>query len=176
MTNKRLKLLIAIIIILIAFIFGYNQWYSEDFITEMQGLKVTEQELWEATKQKLADQVNLVINNYSISEAIVKECTEQVSDDYKQCIKSIVWVSNAESTLFTKGMNPSNNWLGLMYKWKKMKFWSIEESIYYWVSLYNKNSRGRRIHWEDWVWTYCMSECTYWTKNYYSAVNKLNLD
>lgn len=191
MATKRLKILIAVMSIILIFMLGFNAWHGEDIITEMQVEPVVEtgsvaswdvKEIetviytWEDTKVNLANKVNALIGDYSISYAIVNECTTQVYDDYKHCIWAVLWVANAESSLFKKGIKPSNNPFGLMYKWKKRKFSSIEESIQVWVSLYKKNNWGRRTSWSAWVWTYCMSECKYWAKNYESAVRKLDLD
>lgn len=191
MTNKWLKLLIAIIIILIAFIFGYNQWYSEDFITEMQGLslissgmintwdtgQVDEQALWEATKKRLAEQVDKLVGNYDVSHTIVHECTSKV-ENYKKCIQDVVGVANAESTIFKKGMYPSNNGFWLMQKtkdgYRKMRFSSVEESIEYRVNLYAKKNRRKRATWQDRLnGRYCTSSCSWWIRNYTDAIIKL---
>lgn len=198
MTTKRLKILIAVMVIILVFMLGFNVWHGEDVITEVQALPVVEAGsvatwevstwnvfltweiyTWEDTKVELANKVNALIGDYSISYAIVNECTTQVYDSYKHCIQSAVWVANAESTLFTKWMKPSNNWFGLMYKWKKRKFSSVEESIKVWVSLYKKNNRAKRTTWADWLKgssAYCQSACTNWTKAYNKAVTKLELD
>lgn len=194
MATKRLKILIAIMSIILIFMLGFNAWHGEDIITEMQvepavktgsvaswDVKEIETVIytWEDTKVNLANKVNALIGDYSISYAIVNECTTQVYDGYRHCIESIVGVANAESTLFTKWMNPSNNWLGLMYKWKKRKFSSVEESIQVWVSLYKKNWWGKRITWADWLKgksAYCQSACTNWAKAYNSVIKKLELD
>lgn len=196
MATKRLKILIAVMTIILVFMLGFNAWHGEDIVTEMQVKPVVDTTgsvaswevnswnviftweiyTWEDTKVELANKVNALIGDYSISYAIVNECTTQVYDDYKHCIWAVLWVANAESSLFKKGIKPSNNPFGLMYKWKKRKFSSIEESIQVWVSLYKKNNWGRRTSWSAWVWTYCMSECKYWAKNYESAVRKLDLD
>lgn len=196
MATKRLKILLAVMIIILVFMLGFNTWHGEDLITEMQVEPLVETGTvisweinkvetwvvetviytWEDTKVELANKVNALIGDYSISYAIVNECTTQVYDDYKHCIWAVLWVANAESSLFKKGIKPSNNPFGLMYKWRKRKFSSIEESIQVWVSLYKRNNWGRRTSWSAWVWTYCMSECKYWAKNYESAVRKLDLD
>lgn len=196
MATKRLKILLTVMIIILVFMLGFNAWHGEDLITEMQVEPLVETGTvisweinkvetwvvetviytWEDTKVELANKVNALIGDYSISYAIVNECTTQVYDDYKHCIWAVLWVANAESSLFKKGIKPSNNPFGLMYKWRKRKFSSIEESIQVWVSLYKRNNWGRRTSWSAWVWTYCMSECKYWAKNYESAVRKLDLD
>lgn len=194
MATKRLKILIAVMSIILIFMLGFNAWHGEDIITEMQvepvvetgsvaswNVKEVETVIYtrEDTKVNLANKVNALIGDYSISYAIVNECTTQVYDDYRHCIESIIGVANAESTLFTKWMKPSNNWLGLMYKWTKRKFSSVEESIQVWVSLYKKNWWGKRITWADWLKgksAYCQSACTNWAKAYNSAIKKLELD
>lgn len=195
MSTKRLKILIAVMLIILVFMLGYNQWHTEDIVIETQetepvvetgsvaswNVKEIETVIytWEDTKVNLANKVNALIGDYSISYAIVNECTTQVYDNYRHCIESIIGVANAESTLFTKWMKPSNNWLGLMYKWTKRKFSSVEESIQVWVSLYKKNWWGKRITWADWLKgesAYCQSACTNWAKAYNSAIKKLELD
>ena len=195
MSTKRLKILIAVMLIILVFMLGYNQWHTEDIIIEAQETEpvvetgsVTSWDVkeietviytWEDTKVGLANKVNALIGDYSISYAIVNECTTQVYDNYRHCIESIIGIANAESTLFTKWMKPSNNWLGLMYKWTKRKFSSVEESIQVWVSLYKKNWWGKRITWADWLKgksAYCQSACTNWAKAYNSAIKKLELD
>jgi len=191
MTNKRLKLLIAVIILLIVFIFGYNQGHSEDFITEMQGLslinsgvintwdtgQLVNQAIWETTKKRLAEQVDKLVENYNISYTIVQECTSKV-ENYKKCIQDVVGVANAESTIFKKGMYPSNNGFWLMQKtkdgYKKMRFSSVEESIEYRVNLYVKKKRWKRATWQDRLnGNYCTSSCNWWIRNYSNAIIKL---
>lgn len=191
MTTKRLKVLIAVMVVILVFMLGFNVWHGEDILTEPQvqpELTGAVVETWEKieetviytredTKAELANKVNALIGDYKISYAIVNECTTQVYDNYKHCIESVVWVANAESTLFTKWMNPSNNGFWLMYKWKKRKFSSVEESIQVWVSLYKKNNWGKRVTGQDRIrWKYCASECKYRVKNYSSAIKKLDLD
>lgn len=68
------------------------------------------------TKENLINRVDALVGNYSISTAIVEECTTQVPNNYKKCIKDVIGVSNAESSIFKKAMYPSNNGFGLMYK------------------------------------------------------------
>lgn len=195
MTNKRLKLLIAIMVILLVFILGYNQGHSEDILLEMQeltpvetGAVVTwttvtppEEEqviyTWEMTEKKLAEQVNELVGNYDISYVIVHECSLKVKN-YKKCIQDVVGVSNAESSIFQKGMRPSNNGFWLMQKTKngyiKRKFSSVEEGIKYRINLYVEKWREKRTTGQDWLnWKYCTSECKWRTKNYSSAIKKL---
>lgn len=63
---------------------------------------------WEDTEKKLAEQVDRLVGNYDISFTIVHECSLKVKN-YKKCIQDVVGVSNAESSIFKKGMYPSNN-------------------------------------------------------------------
>lgn len=196
MTNKRLKLLIAVMVIIIVFILWYNQWHTEDIIIEMQELTpvetgavnaeltgaVEEQVIytWEDTEKRLAEQVNELVGNYDISFTIVHECSLKVKN-YKKCIQDVVGVSNAESSMFKKGMYPSNNWFWLMQKtisgYIKRRFSSVEESIKYRVNLYVEKNRERRTTGQDWLnWNYCTSECSWRIKNYNSAIKKLSLD
>jgi len=192
MNQKLLKLLIVIMVIIIVFILWYSQWHTED-ITEMQELTPVETEVttvvttgaveeqviytWEDTEKKLAEQVDRLVGNYDISFTIVHECSLKVKN-YKKCIQDVVGVSNAESSIFKKGMYPSNNGFWLMQKTKngyiKRKFSSIEEGIKYRVNLYAEKWREKRTTGQDWLnWKYCTSECKWRTKNYSSAIKKL---
>lgn len=192
MTTKRLKILIIVMSIILIFMLGFNLWHGEDIITE-QDIQPTTGALsvWattvdnveetiiytrEMTEKRLAEKVNSLVGNESISYAIVHECATQ-TDDYMQCIKNIIWVSNAESGIFKQAMYPSNNWFWWMQNWKKKKFSSVEESIKEWVAMYVRNGREKRVTWKDWLrGNYCASECSHWVKNYNSAIKKLELD
>lgn len=192
MSTKQLKVLIAIMLGMILFIMGYGYWTAKwewplQASTETINVEEVDDEVkqeetiiytWEMTLEKLVEKVNALVGNYDISRAIVNECTTQVPDNYEQCIRAVVGTANAESSLFKNGMNPSNNPFGLMYKWKKRKFSSVEEAINVWVALYVKNNWGKRITWADWLkwkWAYCQSACTNWAKAYNTAVKKLEL-
>jgi len=189
---RRLKILIATMIIILVFMLGYNQWHTEDIILEMQEAQTSIEEetvskkeetaiyTRDMTEERLANQVNELIGDYSISYAIVHICASKV-EDYKKCIWDIVWVSNAESSMFKKGMYPSNNGFWLMQKTKngyiKRRFSSIEEGIEYWVNLYVEKWWGNRANAEARLkWNYCTSECKWWIKAFNSAIKKLSLD
>lgn len=180
---RSLKILLAVLIILTIMVLGYGVGHWEDIICsqyteDSEGTAIVSEEdtviyTWEMTKQSLVDITNSLIGDQNISEAIVNECTTQTAD-YKLCIKNVLGVANAESSMFKKWMNPSNNWFGWMYKGKKRRFQSVEESIKERVALYVKNGWANRKTWADWLkGNYCSSECKYWKKNYNSAVNKL---
>ena len=201
---RRLKILIVIMVILLVFMLWYNQWHSEDVILDFQPISVatgavaetgnvltwaiqtwaTQEETaiytWEQTEDRIVAEVNKKIGNESISQTVVHECVTK-TDDYKLCIKNLLGVANAESSLFKKGMYPSNNWFGLMQRtskgYIKRKFSSVDEWIRYWVDLYVKKWRGKRKTWADWLkWNYCTSACSGWTKAYNAASKWLELE
>ena len=192
MATKRLKVLITVMVLILVFMLGFNAWHWEDIITEVQALPVVETGsvttwevntwnviltweiyTWEDTEKKIAEKLNSLIGDYNISYAVVHECSIQ-TNDYKLCIKNVLWVANAESSMFKAGMKPSNNGFWRMYKGKKRKFSSVEESIKLWVAMYVRNGRGKRVTWQDWLnWKYCTSSCSNWTKAYNSAVSKV---
>ena len=190
---KRLKILLAVLTICIVFMLGFNAWHGEEIATEPSVQPVLTGDVltwdikvntwvvadtwvvytWEDTEKEMAEKLNSLIGDYSISYAVVHECSMQ-TNDYKLCIKNIMWVANAESSMFKKWMKPSNNGFGWMYKWKKRKFSSVEESIKQWVAMYVRNNWGKRVTWKDWLnWKYCTSSCSNWTSAYNSAVRKV---
>ena len=193
MTTKRLKVLIAVMTIILVFMLGFNAWHGEDIVTEMQVQPVVETGsvasweikkvetwvvetviyTWEDTEKEIAEKLNSLIGDYNISYTIVHECSLQTKD-YKLCIKNVLWVANAESSMFKAWMKPSNNGFWRMYKGKKRKFSSVEESIKQWVAMYVKNGREKRVTWKDWLnWKYCTSSCSNWTSAYNSAIRKV---
>lgn len=188
MATKRLKILIAVMTIILVFMLGFNAWHGEDIVTEMQvesvvdtgsvaSWEVKEIETviytWEDTEKEIAEKLNSLIGDYNISYAIIHECSTQTSD-YKLCVKNVLWVANAESSMFKAGMKPSNNWFGWLYKWKKRKFSSVEESIKEWVAMYVRNNWGKRVTWDARLkGNYCASSCSNWVKAYNSAAKKI---
>lgn len=193
MATKRLKILIVVMTIVLVFMLGFNAWHGEDIVTEVQAQSVIETGsvatwavnkietwevetviyTWEDTEKEIAEKLNSLIGDYNISYAIIHECSTQ-TDDYKLCVKNVLWVANAESSMFKAGMKPSNNWFGWMYKWKKRKFSSVEESIKQWVAMYVRNNWGKRVTWKDRLaWKYCTSSCSNWISAYNSAAKKL---
>lgn len=193
MATKRLKVLIVVMALILVFMLGFNAWHWEDVITEVQAHPVVETgsvttwevntwnviltwEIysWEDTEKEIAEKLNSLIGDYNISYAVVHECSMQ-TNDYKLCIKNVLWVANAESSMFKAGMKPSNNGFGWMYKGKKRKFSSVEESIKLWVAMYVKNGWANRTTWKARLnWKYCTSSCSNWTSAYNSAVRKID--
>ena len=189
MATKRLKILIAVMTIILVFMLGFNAWHGEDIVTEMQAEPVVDttgsvaswevKEIetviytWEDTEKEIAEKLNSLIGDYNISYAIIHECSTQ-TDDYKLCVQNVLGIANAESSMFKAGMKPSNNWFGWMYKWKKRKFSSVEESIKEWVAMYVRNNWGKRVTWKDRLaWKYCTSSCSNWVSAYNLAVRKI---
>ena len=194
MATKRLKILIAVMVIIMVFMLWFNAWHGEDIVTEMQIQPTTETgtiepapivEAWvvkeietviytrEDTEKEIAEKLNSLIGDYNISYAIIHECSTQ-TDDYKLCVKNVLGVANAESSMFKAGMKPTNNGFWRMYKWKKRKFSSVEESIKEWVAMYVRNNWGKRVTWKDRLaWKYCTSSCSGWVSAYNSAVRKI---
>lgn len=181
----KLKLLIVAMVVWMVFVIWAPSWHWETNESqenvEISTWDIVEEEIiytFEMTKDYLKERVDALVGDYNISSAIVEECTKQVPDNYKKCIRDVIWVANAESTLFKKWMYPSNNGFWLMYKGYKKRFSSVEESIQYRVSLYVKNWWESRATKKDWLEKghYCVSQCGNWRSNYSSAIKKLNLD
>lgn len=188
MATKRLKILIAVMTIILVFMLGFNAWHGEDIVTDLQVQPVIEtggvaswevKEIetviytWEDTEKKIAEKLNSLIGDYNISYAVIHECSTQTSD-YKLCVQNVLWVANAESSMFKAGMKPTNNGFWWMYKWKKRKFSSVEESIKEWVAMYVRNNWGKRVTWKDRLaWKYCTSSCSNWVSAYNSAIRKI---
>ena len=188
MATKRLKVLIVVMSAILVFMLGFNAWHWEDIVSEVQVQPVIETgsvATWEVkeietviytredTKKEIAEKLTSLIGDYNISYAIIHECSTQV-DDYKLCVINLLGVANAESSMFKNWMKPSNNWFGWMYKWKKRKFSSVEESIKEWVAMYVRNNWGKRVTWKDRLaWKYCTSSCSNWVSAYNSAVRKI---
>lgn len=202
---KRLKILIVIMIIFLVFLLGYYRGQWEETTTvwvsfpaawaanistwDVKDFTWASSNTWVVvdtgetiiytradTEKELINNVNKLVGNESISRAIVQECVNQTKD-YKLCIKNVIWVSNAESSIFKKGMKPSNNGFGWMYKWKKRRFSSVEESIHLRVAMYVRNGREKRTTGQARIsGKYCTSACTWRIRNYNSAIKKLNLD
>lgn len=192
MSTKRLKVLITVLAFILVFMLGFNTWHGEDIVTELQVQPVVETgsvtswavnswnviltweiHTWEDTEKEMAEKLNSLIGDYSISYTIVHECSLQ-TEDYKLCIKNVLWVANAESSMFKAGMKPSNNGFWRMYKGKKRKFSSVEESIKQWVSMYVRNGWAKRTTWRARLnWKYCTSSCSNWTTAYNAAARKI---
>ena len=173
---KHVKLFLVVIVVIA--IMWFSLQLGEETITQLPVLaeELTQEELLLQEKDSLIAKVDLLVENKSISAAVVESCME-ITEDYKLCIKNVLWVSNAESTMFKNWMYPSNNGFWWMHQWKKRRFSSIEECIYKRVEMYQRNWWYSRTTWEAWLkWKYCTSWCTYRISNYNSAIDRLSLD
>lgn len=180
---RQLKILLAIIIALLIFLLGYwqGQAWEEHYIEPLEFDVISTGSVNEPTEAEvLTEKVNSLVGNESISITIVKECMSQ-TEDYKLCIQNLVGVASAESSVFKKGMYPSNNWFGRMQRtkdwYKKKRFNSVEESIKLRIEMYVRNGWDKRTNGaKRGSSNYCASECTYRVRNYNSAISKLGLD
>lgn len=103
--NKLLKVFFLCIIVI--FLFGFNtKWYNEEAI-QYDNLTWIVQDERENKRLYLLEQVESVVGNLSISTAIVDGCMNHTEDWYL-CINNLMWVANAESSLF-KRVSKSNN-------------------------------------------------------------------
>lgn len=169
--NRLLK--VFFLCIIVVFLLWFSKWFYEEAI-QYESLTWTVQDEREIKRQNILEQVESVVDNLSISTVIVDGCMN-TTEDWYLCINNLMWVANAESSLF-KRVSSSNNPFGLMYKWTLMRFNTIEDSIYYWIQLYQKNQRYKRTDWASRLrGKYCASQCTYRIGNYNTAIAKLNL-
>lgn len=196
MATKRLKVLIAVMVIILVFMLGFNVWHGEDLLTELQvqpsvetgtvaiwDVKINswvsidtwfEIDIREATERELADKLNSLVGDYNISYTIVHECSEQAAD-YQLCIKNVLWVANAESSMFKNWMKPTNNWFWWLYKGKKKRFSSVQDSIKQWVAMYVRNGWSKRTTGQSRIDNkYCTSSCSNRVSAYNSAVQKID--
>ena len=173
---KETKILLAILTAMLVFFCWFFYWQAkgdEEVILSIDAEDTIDET--ELEKTSLINKVDDLVHNQSISTAIVESCMKH-TEDYRLCIRNIIWVSSAESSIFTKWMTPTNNWFWRMYQWKKKRFSSVEDSIYQWVHLYVRNWREKRTTADSWLaWKYCASQCSHWISNYNSAVNKLDI-
>lgn len=184
---KHLKLILIVLAVMVLSWFNSNTVDGQTNISTSETTgkviqQITKPEIKEvsAEKAQLIERVDILVENVSVSTAIVEACMKH-TEDYKLCIKNIIWVSNAESGIFKKAMHPSNNWFGIMEgtrRWyEKKRFSSVEDSIYYWVNRYVTNEWYKRTTWQAWLnWKYCTSWCEHRIKLYNDGIRKLNID
>lgn len=182
---RHLKVLLILLAVLVLWGFSNNIVEGDEQITygvAFTGIQTPEKPVRKVDIERIAliKKVDALVGNESVSTTIVDACKEQ-TEDYKLCIKQLIWVSNAESWIFKYWMSPSRNGFGLMewsnYWYRKKRFKTIEESIYYWLNLYVKNGWHNRTTWQAWLnWHYCTEGCSHWIKNYEDWIRKLNID
>ena len=170
--KKYLKLLFILMLVWFLLWLDTN-WYIEETV-QYDSLTWDVQDEREIKRLNILEQVESVVWNLSISTAIVDGCMN-TTEDWYLCINNLMGVANAESSLFKRVSN-SNNPFWLMRQWTLMRFNTIEDSIYYWIQLYQKNQRFKRTDWASRLrWNYCASQCTYRVGNYNYAIAKLSL-
>lgn len=155
----------------LAFWFKGNAQDEETIIPEVVEEEKDLEQIW---RDMIVEKVDNLLGDYISSEIIVDNCMEK-TDNYILCIKNVVGVANAETSLF-KNIWKSNNGFWLMKNGRVQKFDSKYDSITYWIDLYSRNWTNRNS-WADWLrGNYCASECTYRIAAYDSAVKKLSFN
>lgn len=157
---------------MVVMLFNRDNAYDEvTIIPEVEEETVSLEEQW---RDMIVEKVDNLLQDYITSEIIVDNCMEK-TENYILCIKNVVWVATAESSLF-KRVSRSNNPFGLMKGWRLQKFASKYDAIIYRIELYS-SKRTNRTKWEDRILgRYCTSECDYWVSNYNDWINKLSFN
>lgn len=169
---KRLKFFILVLVFIIVMMFNKDNAYDEITIAPEVEEKISLENEW---RDMIVEKVDNLLQDYVTSEIIVDNCMSQ-TENYILCIKNVVGVANAESSLF-KRVSKSNNPFGLMRGWRLWKFPSKYDAIIKRIELYQKNWRYKRETWASWLaWKYCTSECTNRIAAYDSAINKLSFN
>ena len=158
-----------------------TNWESKNTTKEWTKLVLGQVSAWydgETEYERVRNQIIKLWVSYEIAEHITREAYANTNNP-KQFVKNIIWVSQAESSIFKKCSK--NNCFGIM---QRLSDWSytlrsydtIQESISLWRELYVRNNWWVRLTWQDWIdWHYCTSSCLYWIGNYNDAISKLNI-
>jgi len=144
--------------------------------------------IWETTYERTRNQIIKLWVSYEIAEHITWEAYTN-TDDPKLFIKNIIWVSNAEWSIFKRWLY--NNYLGVMEckeiwkdeNWKKKcirygikDYDTVQLAITNWREMYNRNKWYVRTTPQRWLdGSYCASECKFWVQNYNAGVLLLNI-
>lgn len=170
---KRFKFFILALIFIVIMLFNRDNAYDEvAIIPEVEEETMSLEEQW---RDMIVEKVDNLLQDYITSEIIVDNCMEK-TENYILCIKNVVWVATAESSLF-KRVSRSNNPFGLMKGWKLQKFASKYDAIIYRIELYQSKWWYKRTAWADWLaWNYCASECSFWIQNYNDWIAKLKFN
>lgn len=168
---KRIRVIIVILLFILLMMFNRDNAHDEVIIT-LEEPKYSLETQW---RDMIVWKVDNLLGDYIASEIIVDNCMA-TQENYILCIKNVVWVANAESTLF-KRVSKSNNPFWLMKNGKLQKFDSIYDAIEYRITLYTTNNWHTRTSWADWIaWKYCASEYTYRVQNYNDWISKLKFN
>lgn len=168
---KRLKIIVALLLLILVLMFNVDNAYDETpIVPEVVEEEPSLEQIW---RDMIVEKVDNLLGDYISSEIIVDNCMEK-TENYILCIKNVVGVANAESSLF-KRMNKKNNPFWLMKGWRLQKFDSKYDAIEYRIDLYQEKWWYKRTSWAAWLeWNYCASECSYRISNYNAAINKLS--
>lgn len=125
--------------------------------------------------EKVIQRLKATINDPSLAEHIAYECYSQAKDG-ELCVKHLVGVSNAESTMF--GSCGSNCfWVMVRSKANTYSLKTYADRKYgitHRVQLYVKLWRSKRTTAQKRLeGNYCTSECKFWVGNFNAAVEKL---
>lgn len=131
----------------------------------------------ETEYERVRNQIIKLWVSYEIAEHITREAYTNTSWA-KQFIRAIIGVSNAEWSIFKRGMY--NNYLWVMAcangSCHLRHYATVKEAITHWREMYNRNKRYIRTTPESRLrGNYCASECSHWVKNYNEWVYLLNI-
>lgn len=160
-----------VLIFIVLMLWNRDDAYDEIAIIPQEPTNKVEEQ-W---RDMIVEKVDNLLGDYITSEIIVDNCMAK-TENYVLCIKNVIGVANAESSLF-KRVSRSNNPFGLMKGGRLQKFASKYDAIIYRIDLYQKNEWYKRNTWADWLrWNYCSSECSYWIANYNDGIAKLSFN
>lgn len=114
----------------------------------------------------------------TFAKQLIESC-EAKTENANLCLKHIIGVTSAESSVFKRCKYNNCFWLMKCDKWgcTLRRFNSKIEAVNGWLDNYNKRNRSQRVTGQKWLnGKYCASACTYWVSNYNSAISKLNLE
>lgn len=171
---KRIKFVALVVIFIVIMLWNRDNAYDEvTIIPEVVEENTNVLEQW--WRDMIVEKVDNLLDDYITSEIIVDNCMSK-TENYILCIKNVIGVANAETSLFKK-MSRSNNPFGLMKGWRLQKFASKYDAIEYRIDLYQSKWWYKRTTWADWLrWNYCASDCSYRIGNYNAAINKLSFN
>lgn len=132
---------------------------------------------WETPYERVRNQIIGLWISYEIAEHITREAYTN-TEDPKQFVRAIIWVSNAEGSIFKRWLH--NNYLWVMVCWQNWcslrHYETVQHGITHRREMYNRNKRYLRTTPEARLrWNYCASECLYWVWNYNEWVRLLNI-
>lgn len=131
----------------------------------------------ETEYERVRNQIIKLRISYEIAEHITREAYTNTSWA-KQFVRAIIWVSNAEWSMFKRGMYNNYLWVMACGGWEchLRHYETVQLAITHRREMYNKNKRYVRTTPELWLkWNYCASACSYRVQNYNKWVYLLNI-